>query len=310
MCSYAPSGFSYSYIVSIPSQKNVTVKPLPSIISEASPPVQLNQKFLDTALLINVNPFSLHLTASLGLRKDVHVASPCVQCTSRLVIDNMNQRWEYTANIYAIDISKTFNRVNHHGLVIKLINRLIPNELLLLLESCVKRANVWSCEFSIESGVRQGSVSSPFLFSIHVYDLAKSYSSFIRSFIVLYADDILLLAPTVSQLQKLLTNCDSVLDQLDMAINSKKSCCLRIGQRHNNPCAPSCTLSGELISWVDELQYLGVIIMCVTMFSLHHAKKLFYRSGNAIFGEMGRIVSEEVVLQLIISKCISVIPRR
>jgi len=61
---------------------------------------------------------------------------------------------------------------------------------------------------------------------------------------------------------------------------------------------------------VDELQYLGVIIMCVTMFSLHHAKKLFYRSGNAIFGEMGRIVSEEVVLQLIISKCISVIPRR
>jgi len=37
------------------------------------------------------------------------------------------------------------------------------------------------------------------------------------------------------------------------------------------------------------------------------AKKLFYRSANAIFGEIGSIASEEVVLQLIISKCIPVI---
>jgi len=41
--------------------------------------------------------------------------------------------------------------------------------------------------------------------------------------------------------------------------------------------------------------------------SLHRAKKLFYRSANAIFSEIGRIASEEVVLQLIISKCIPVI---
>ena len=113
----------------------------------------------------------------------------------------------------------------------------------------------------------------------------------------------------VSQLQKLLTNCERVVDQLDMAINSKKSCCLRTGQRHNNPCAPLCTLSGDLISWVDELRYLGVIIIRSRVFkcSLHHAKKLFYRSANAVFGEIGRIVSEEVVLQLITSKCIPVI---
>jgi len=41
--------------------------------------------------------------------------------------------------------------------------------------------------------------------------------------------------------------------------------------------------------------------------SLSHAKKLFYRSANAIFGKIGRTASEEVVLQLIISKCIPVI---
>ena len=41
--------------------------------------------------------------------------------------------------------------------------------------------------------------------------------------------------------------------------------------------------------------------------SLHHAKKLFYRSANAAFSEIGRLASEEVVLQLIISKCIAVV---
>jgi len=65
--------------------------------------------------------------------------------------------------------------VNHHGLLIKLMNRLIPTELLMLLESwlsscysCVKWVNVWSCMFSLEFGVRQGFVLSPFLFSIYV----------------------------------------------------------------------------------------------------------------------------------------------
>jgi len=142
---------------------------------------------------------------------------------ARLVTDNMIKGGN-TANICAINVSKAFDRVNHHGLLIKLTNRFIQNELLMLLESwlsgcyaCVKWANIWSCVFSIEFGVRQGSVLSTFLFSIYVDDLAKSCSSFIGSFIVLYANDILLLASTVSQLQKLLTNCERVLDQLDMA---------------------------------------------------------------------------------------------
>ena len=41
------------------------------------------------------------------------------------------------------------------------------------------------------------------------------------------------------------------------------------------------------------------IIMRSTKFkcSLDHAKKSFYRSANGIFGKVGRIASEEVVLQ-------------
>ena len=53
---------------------------------------------------------------------------------------------------------------------------------------------------------------------------------------VLYADDILLLTPTVSELQNLLNTCERELQALDLVINVKKSCCLRIGPRNDVNC--------------------------------------------------------------------------
>ena len=46
--------------------------------------------------------------------------------------------------------------------------------------------------------------------------------------ILLYADDILLLAPSISALQKLVNVCEYELNRLDLAI-STKSVCTRIG---------------------------------------------------------------------------------
>jgi len=48
---------------------------------------------------------------------------------------------------------------------------------------------------------------------------------------LLYADDILLLSPSVTGLQQLLHVCEHELDLLDMPINVAKSACLRIGPR-------------------------------------------------------------------------------
>ena len=55
-------------------------------------------------------------------------------------------------------------------------------------------------------------------------------------YIVLYADDILLLTPTVSELQNLLNTCERELQALGLVINVKKSCCLRIGPRNDVNC--------------------------------------------------------------------------
>jgi len=121
-----------------------------------------------------------------------------------------------------------------------------------------------------------------------------------------YADDILLISPPVCELELLLHACECELRWLDMTINFKKSCCLRIRPRNDVVCAKIASVSGCVLPWVSETRYLGVYIVNGKSFkcSIDAAKRAFYRSASAIFGKIGRIASEEVTLQLIQSKSV------
>jgi len=196
------------------------------------------------------------------------------------------------------------------------MKRQIPNKLLSLLENlfkdcltCVKWKNLYLNAFSSEFGVRQGSVLSPFLFAVYLDDLSNICLHHKGCFILLYANDILLMTPSVCELELLLHVCERELRWLDIAMNFKKSCCLRIGPRHHDVvCAKISSESGCVLSWVSEIKHLGVHTCIVNSSSfkcsLHAAKRAFYRSANAIFGKIGRIASEEVTLQLIQSKSV------
>jgi len=81
------------------------------------------------------------------------------------------------------------------------------------------------------------------------------------------------------------------------------------GPRCDTVCACITTTDGHKLPWVNEIRYLGIHITQSRKFrcSLNHAKQSLYRSINAIFWEIGRTASEEVILELVKSKCLPIL---
>jgi len=76
--------------------------------------------------------------------------------------------------------------------------------------------------------------------------------------ILLYADDIVLSAPSVTALQCLLEVCERELDNKDMLINAKKSYCIWIGPRFKIDCHYLVTKDNRELKWCSSIRYLGV----------------------------------------------------
>jgi len=122
--------------------------------------------------------------------------------------------------------------------------------------------------FMFSFGVRQGSVWSPLLFAVYINDLIMSFPNNGGVYAILYADDIVLISPTVCMLQNMLTTCELELQVLDLVIDPKKSFCIRIGPRNAITCVHICSSSGVLLPWVKEMKYLGVTIVSSRNFKI------------------------------------------
>ena len=107
-----------------------------------------------------------------------------------------------TVNVCTLDLSKAFDRMNHYALLIKLMDRKLPINLLTVFEmwfrisvTCVKWNGYVSHFFNLTAGVRQGGVLSPLFFAIFIDQLvdrvktvnAGCYISIVCCSIFLYA---------------------------------------------------------------------------------------------------------------------------
>ena len=136
------------------------------------------------------------------------------------------------------------------------------------------------------------------MFTIYLDNLADRRSNGRYSYTILYADDILLLSSSLCEIKNLIHACERELNWLDMSINVNKSACMRIGPRFSAKCCAITTINGESLPWVSEQRYLGIYLTSARVFhcSFDQAKRSYFRALNAIFGKVGRLASEEVVL--------------
>lgn len=320
-CGYVPDDFGLSYTVPLPKSnyaslsKSLTVDDFRGI---AISPVL--SKVFEKCILDRYQRFFETSDSQFGFKRGLGCSHAVysVKCA----IDHFVRQGS-TVNLCALDLRKAYDKMNHHGLFNKLMERMLPNKLLCTLEywfsicfTCVRWGDSVSNFIKLKCGVRQGGVLSPHFFAVYIDDIIKviQRSNFgckigiVSVNIFMYADDIMLVAPSVGALQNMLILCEKLLGELDMALNPKKSVCLRIGSRYQDECSPLITISGESLCWVDNCRYLGICIVAAKKFkiSISNNKKAFYRSFNAIFSKVGRCASEEVVVKLISAKCLPV----
>ena len=154
------------------------------------------------------------------------------------------------SNVYGtvLDATKAFDRIDFCKLFREMIIRKIPPLVIrLIMEMYEKQSmavrwnNEYSDSFGVSNGVKQGGVLSPILFCIYIDNLLMSLkkndigchvgSHFCGAFG--YADDIMLLSPSVSGLQNMLDCCSEFASTYNVKFNPSKSKCITFSQKKN-----------------------------------------------------------------------------
>ena len=179
-----------------------------------------------------------------------------------------------------LDCSKAFDKIRYEILFPKLLKKGVPPVVVRYLfngylnsQVKVRWNNVNSDEFPVSNGVRQGAVLSPFLFNIYMDELISDLindgsgcwigSTFYG--ILVYADDILLLAPSVASLQKMILTCQKFGSKNGLDFNSKKSVCINFhkpGDCKTADCEPTLLLNDIKLKWCNSIKHLGHTISC------------------------------------------------
>ena len=123
---------------------------------------------------------------------------------------------------------------------------------------------------------------------------------------ILFADDLCLLAPTRAALDKLIQQSAAYCNEFGLTFNAKKSKILvfsknKIDYDKLHPIY----LNGDKIEYCESVRYLGTQVVADKGFSFSASSDLssFYRASNSILRAVNK-PSEEILLHLLYSNCI------
>ena len=198
-------------------------------------------------------------------------------CTDHIFVLHsiVSQRLNLKLSTFAtyIDFSKAFDGISREMLLHKMLTYGIDGKLYFLLkymysqtEACVKVNNHHTDWFQTKTGVMQGDSFSPTAFNIFINDLAMSLKELnigvkINNMcipILMYADDVVILANDEVELQTLLTHVNRWCKKWLMTVNLKKSKVMHFRPKNVNQCINDMYLGDDKLDYIDTYKYLGV----------------------------------------------------
>ena len=137
-----------------------------------------------------------------------------------------------------------------------------------------------SGSFRLCGGVRQGVVLSPIIFILYVNDIIEDLQK--QGFgcrigtghlaCIMYADDLVLLSPSLNALQLMTDQCKMSCESLGLSLSvSKSAAATRVGPAFKHDCVKVRLRTVE-VEYVDMIKYLGVHICSASKFKLSYSE--------------------------------------
>ena len=198
-----------------------------------------------------------------------------------------------------IDAKKAFDSLNRDCLWFKMLSLGIRGHFYHAVKSlysdvsCAVRLNGQLSDwFSVECGVKQGCPLSPTLFSIYINDFENELkdlglgvnSDGVQVPLLMYADDVVLMAPNAHNLQLMLNHVDDWCSRWRLKINQEKTKVIHF-RKCSKPSTDYKFKIGDLeIDLIDKYKYLGLWFH--EHLDLRETTKLLAQSGTRAMGKM------------------------
>ena len=197
-----------------------------------------------------------------------------------------------------VDFSKAFDTVNRKYLIYCLIQNGLHGKFLKIIRSIYKRVEAAvrinqsiTDFFLFKLGVRQGCLISPRLFIIFIKELEKelknsncrgiSLASAVGIFLLMYADDIALIADTSVELQRKLKALESFCQKWGMEVNLAKTKIIVFRNGGKLSSKEKFLYSGKTIDIVTHYKYLGIVFNSRLTWG-HAIKELAGKANKAV----------------------------
>ena len=181
--------------------------------------------------------------------------------------------------VAVLDCSKAFDTCKFGTLFAKLLEKGVPPIVVRAMMTAYEDQYAWvswgnakSELFPILNGTRQGSVASPALWAIYCDPLIQelrrlgvgAHVGGLFMGVTMYADDLLLVAPTRGAMQQMLQVCDDYAVKYNISFStdpnpskSKSKCIFMVGDRKNMVKPAPLMLAGRELPWVQTATHLG-----------------------------------------------------